>query len=297
MRTSQPKPKAGGSSTRFVVLSLVSLAALVAVGYAALRTQQMLADETVSADASRPAAGLSDSGPSRPGARSEQRAARARTDGGAGRDLAARGAEAREGSVRGTPPAGEQSLLQRILPNSWRPQATAEQAMSDREDGEDGEVAEREEQLEAEQNARMLLHHPDPSERSDGIAALADLDEETARNALEGALSESEPDSDVRWETYDKLMDLSETETDRIRVAISALSDSLAPVRDQAAYYLSTEDADAHPDLVPAMRRALAEERDPDAHSSIESALETLDPEFVPAWQLEDAQDEITAIQ
>jgi HEAT repeat protein len=168
--------------------------------------------------------------------------------------------------------------------------------MSEREDGE---VDERQEQLEAEQAARRLLHDPDPTERSEGIAALADLDEETARRALEGALRESEPDADVRWETYDRLMDLSETEDERIRVAISALADRLASVRDQAAYYLSTEDADAHPELLPAMRRALSAEDDPDAQSSIESALESLDPEFVPAWQLEldGEEDESAAIQ
>jgi HEAT repeat protein len=162
---------------------------------------------------------------------------------------------------------------------------------------EGGEVDERQEQLETEQAARLLLHDPDPTERSEGIAAIADLDEETARRALEGVLGESEPDADVRWETYDSLMDLSETEDERIRVGIRALADRLAPVRDQAAYYLSTEDADAYPELVPALRRAFAAEGDPEARSSIESALETLDPEFVPAGQIEDAEDELTATE
>jgi len=297
MRTSQAKPNASGRSTRFVVLSLVSLTALVAVGYAAVRTYRMLEEGPPSSDAadsSRPAVGRPGPDQHQPGVASDRRATSDRPGGGARLDLAARGGEARQRSVRGARPASEESLFQRILPNGWRPQAPAEQAMSE---PEDREAAERQEQLETEQAARLLLHDPDPTERSEGIAAIADLDEETARRALEGVLRESEPDADVRWETYDKLMDLAETEDERIRVGISALADRLSPVRDQAAYYLSTEDADAHPELLPAMRRALATEADPDTRSSIESALESLDPEFVPAWQLEDAEDEITAVQ
>jgi hypothetical protein len=144
----------------------------------------------------------------------------------------------------------------------------------------------RDEEIAAEREAmdelQVQLRSRDIEDRLDAVDTIAESDTPAARREAEQALDAASGDD--RWEVYEKLMDLAETPGEAIDVAVRALSDQEPSARDQAAYWLSTEDAEAYPQIVPALRRAIAAEQDPDAYSTIESALETLDEEFVPTW-------------
>lgn len=135
-----------------------------------------------------------------------------------------------------------------------------------------------------------LLRSPDLQDRLSGVDALAEVDLYDAQAEAEALLHLA--DDEDRWDVYDRMMDLAGTDTERIGVVIRALSDSSASVRDQAAYWLSTEDVDLHPEILSGLRRAFATERDPDARATIESALETVDPEFVSPSSLDESTDE-----
>lgn len=134
---------------------------------------------------------------------------------------------------------------------------------------------------EAYDNAQQLLRSADTAERLDGVDELAADDPDAARREAENILDSAAED---RWDVYDKLIDLAPDDAGRIGVALRALADPDAEVRDQAAYWLSTEDADQHPQILQGLRSAFEREQDDGARDSIESALESLDLEFEPEW-------------
>lgn len=134
---------------------------------------------------------------------------------------------------------------------------------------------------EAYDNAQQLLRSADTAERLDGVDELAADDPDAARREAENILDSASED---RWDVYDKLIDLAPDDAARIGVALRALADPDAEVRDQAAYWLSTEDADRHPQILQGLRSALEREQDASARDSIESALESLDLDFEPEW-------------
>lgn len=134
---------------------------------------------------------------------------------------------------------------------------------------------------EAFQEAQLMLRSNDTAERLDGVDALAADDPDAARVEAENILDSA---TDDRWDVYDKLIDLAADDEARIAVALRALGDPDPEVRDQAAYWLSTEDGDRHPQILQGLRGALEAEHYEQARDSIESALESLDLEFVPEW-------------
>lgn len=134
---------------------------------------------------------------------------------------------------------------------------------------------------EAFDEAQRMLRSNDTAERLDGVDALAAEDPDAARVEAENVLDSA---TDDRWDVYDKLIDLAADDDGRIAVALRALGDADPEVRDQAAYWLSTEDGDRHPQILQSLRGALETEQHEQARDSIESALESLDLDFEPEW-------------
>lgn len=201
------------------------------------------------------------------------------------RDRVARESDA--GHENTAPRVGLQSTRQRDLAAREARAASRRGSPNPGADSADGFDPERE----AYDEAQRMLRSADTAERLDGVDELAADDPDAARREAENILDSASED---RWDVYDKLIDLAPDDDARIGVALRALGDSDAEVRDQAAYWLSTEDGDRHPQILQGLRSALAREQDESARDSIESALESLDLEFVPEWlsQLDAETDE-----
>jgi hypothetical protein len=133
----------------------------------------------------------------------------------------------------------------------------------------------------AADEAYARLHSADPDQRLDAIQDLAFHDPERARAEIERMLA-NEGDPEVRLAAYEELLSLIEDEAERIDLMVRGLADRSDAVREHIAYQVSTEDTDTYPQLVSAMHRALAAERNPDVYDQIESSLELMDPSFVP---------------
>jgi hypothetical protein len=191
-----------------------------------------------------------------------------------GRDASREAARDSEEAARGGAYGSDAERARRRELALRETDGTRNRAPSDRSEDFDLERETRDEAL-------RLLSSPDTAERLDGVDELAAEDPDVARREAENVLDSASED---RWDVYDKLIDLAPDDAGRIGVALRALGDSDPEVRDQAAYWLSTEDADRHPQILQGLRGALESEQDESARDSIESALESLDLEFEPEW-------------
>jgi len=97
-----------------------------------------------------------------------------------------------------------------------------------------------------------------------------------AAREFEALLRGSEEDDDVRLEAFEQLKDLSQGPK-AVAVLIEGLHYRSAVVRSEAASVLQFKDVESDDRIVPALREALARERDPDVLDELEATLESVD--------------------